>query len=257
MSPTVNNFVHDLVAMAKAMEDLPMVQSALTASEAECNRLSTTVMERELTILNLKTEIDTLHSIIRATEEARDSAELLFLECDDAKRTLVRFLEDASKDIAGVLSAVAPIPTPTVEGDAVGVVRDEVKPEAEGHPEQHDDPNLPMLGQSEVDPTSVNTPTSGNVLIDAGTVLTVENTLTEGVSVQPDPTPSALGMDGNGSSPSTALSDPVTKPADASTTDPYADEPAKYTNAWYDWASEMDKKYNFSWPSRKPMNPAG
>lgn len=109
MSPHVGNFVQDLVEMAKAMDELPKVQEALTNTQGELKSTYDIIQRIELKLIDRNSEIDTLKAKIRELEVSRDDAEFRFLECDDVKGSLVRTLEGLGKDIAGVLMAIAPV----------------------------------------------------------------------------------------------------------------------------------------------------
>jgi hypothetical protein len=117
----VSNFATELAQMALASQRLPEVEGELRAAHRAHEVDLDTIQMLELRIMDLKSQADYLRATVRKVEAERDDAELRFLECDDAKTTLVRTLEVLGKDVAGVLAAVMPIPTaPTVtEGVSV------------------------------------------------------------------------------------------------------------------------------------------
>jgi len=116
MSPNINSFVGDLVAMAQAMDELPKVQAALTSSEAECNQLSQTVQDRELSILTYKARIETLHERVRSLEVERDDAGFRVLELEDRMSTALRSFRLISDEVASaVLLIDPPMPEPIAE----------------------------------------------------------------------------------------------------------------------------------------------
>jgi hypothetical protein len=154
MSPNVGNFVHDLVEMAKAMEELPQVQAQLAdaKAEAETNRL--TVQHREESIINLKAQIDELNSKLRAAEDARDAASFRLLEVEEA-------FDLVSSKAGALLQA-----TGTVSDILHPVRKPEPQPQTEA-PVIHHEP-MPvdgvgqLQGQSGGDPTA-NSATTGRV----------------------------------------------------------------------------------------------
>lgn len=83
MSPNINSFVGDLVAMAKAMEDLPIAQARVQELEANLNNAEQRVQNREIAIHDYKSEIETLQAKLREAEVAKDQAETMFLEQAD------------------------------------------------------------------------------------------------------------------------------------------------------------------------------
>lgn len=115
MSPTVNNFVHDLVAMAKAMEDLPRVQEELEQARRTIEQQAFVIQNRELSILSRDAEIDNLNHKVRTAEEARDQAELMFLECDDKRVALSRVVESFTGNVSALLKAQEPPAPPAPE----------------------------------------------------------------------------------------------------------------------------------------------
>ena len=97
------NFVSDLVAMAKAFEELPIVQEALRGSEHQCSQLSDLVQRLELRIIDLKTELDAAHAATRKVEVERDHAERMFLETDDRQARVLGLLLGGPDEVCQVL----------------------------------------------------------------------------------------------------------------------------------------------------------
>lgn len=162
MSPTVNNFVHDLVAMAKAMDDLPQVQEALDVANCTIEIYAKQVQEREIRILELKSEIEAHLATIRSLEVAKDAAETMFLEADDRTTRALDFIK-AQFGAAGSLiqSLEPPRPEPVIE-EAPQVALHQPKPiptiVEDGVMVQSPAMGLrsdtPQQGQSEADPTT-------------------------------------------------------------------------------------------------------
>lgn len=108
MSPSVGNFVHDLVEMAKAMEELPQVRRDLQHAQDLVDQQGHVIASREETILKLKQEIEALNEKVRQSEVARDSAETMFLETDDKLAAFRRLVEAFGKDTQSLIAAQEP-----------------------------------------------------------------------------------------------------------------------------------------------------
>lgn len=116
MSPhAANSLIQDLVAMAEATTKLPTIERELEQVRNELGANQEYVLILQQRLMDKANEIDSLKGELAKAKEARDDAEMRFLECDDAKGTLERVLEGLGRDIKGVLEAVRPIPTPTPE----------------------------------------------------------------------------------------------------------------------------------------------
>ncbi len=123
MSPhAVNNFVQDLVEMAKAMEDLPKVQEELTATQACLNERSMQLEKRELHILELKAEIEAKNQALRELEVAKDQAETMFLEADDRTARALEFVKTMFGSAGSLIQALEP-PKPTEPPQVAPVVQ--------------------------------------------------------------------------------------------------------------------------------------
>lgn len=177
------NFVSDLVAMAKAFEELPQVRAELEAKTHGHDLAQQMIQRLELRLMDLKTELDAAHAATRKVEVERDHAERMFLETDDRLNAFRRLLGSFQTEADALIAAAEPGPKP----EPVIELPAEVTHEAELHP-QADEPQ----GERAADPTLTSTqtteltPSSGDgTQSDKGSVFDV----TEAVSVQPDPTP--------------------------------------------------------------------
>lgn len=267
MSPTVNNFVHDLVAMAKAMEDLPQVQAQLDEALKHGHELADIVAKREATIIRLKAEIEAHLETIRRTEVERDQAETMFLELDEKTHSVLSMVRASQVGLdKAVLILDPPKPEPTPEPVKVEYT---ATPVSEG---QSADPLSPASADTHSIPAQA----------DHSTVPTSDS----GVSVEslPTPAPSALTSD----TPNDAGPVPATPEAVGSTgTDAgggswatpaqtdgigrqlgeppalddvgYHNEPQVNDNNWSEWdrwATRMNARYgNTSWPQRPKSFP--
>jgi hypothetical protein len=198
---SVNDLASSFVEMAKAYERLPHVESELKVAIGTISDLQNTIQRLELQAIDRNNEIHSLQVSIRKLEEARDDAELRFLECDDAKTTLERTLEGLGKDIASVLAAVQPLPraeptpvviidVPLVDGSLVSPV-----PFAEGTSQPDASSTDAVSGQSEADPTAAPTTHTdmNSIHTEEGiSASTVEVTSSDGVSVPSNPTPMSV-----------------------------------------------------------------
>lgn len=116
MSPTTDNFIHSLVEMSKAFEELPTVQEELAKTKLAADHLANDVQAREEHILKLKSEIEALQSKVRTVEAERDDAELRFLELDEkAHKALGDFEAIAALVNAGKNELSPPKPEPQPE----------------------------------------------------------------------------------------------------------------------------------------------
>lgn len=114
MSPNVGNFVHDLVEMAKAMEELPQVQAKLAHAETMMSNQAVVIMAREESILKLKAEIEALNAKVHSAEVARDDAELRFLEADDRATHATLALRGVQTALGSAIAVIDP-PKPEPE----------------------------------------------------------------------------------------------------------------------------------------------
>ena len=105
----VTDFAQELVKMAMATTRVPQLEQEVRTLRNENNHNLDTIQRLELKLIDKEARIESLQSTIRSLEVSRDDAELRFLECDDAKGTLVRVLEGFMADAKGVLQAIAPV----------------------------------------------------------------------------------------------------------------------------------------------------
>lgn len=112
----VSGLVGDLVAMAKAYEELPALREALYAALRDADKLAMTVMEREESILSLKAELEASHEARRATEVERDDAEFRFLELDERAAKALGFMAQVQgMAVQAEVALNPPKPEPTAE----------------------------------------------------------------------------------------------------------------------------------------------
>ena len=174
MSPSVGNFVTDLVEMAKATEQLPIVERERDQLKADNDTLRDTIQSLQLRAIDRKEEVERLLATIRQLEVARDDAELRFLEVEDDAATaaiLARDMQSLAERLITVLDP--PKPQPEAIPEVVKAIEEvpaldptgsssagQFQPEAPNYSKADAEP-----GQSEADPTSfVSTETGvGNI----------------------------------------------------------------------------------------------
>lgn len=162
-SEHVSSFVTDLVEMAKAMERVPELEQMVTDRDNVINGLELRNTDLEVSLEASRRYAAGLEQKVHDLEVANTAIELRFLECDDAKGTLVRFLEGLIGDAKGVLAAVAPVPSTVNEriGEAVTVALDH----GAGHVE---------VGESATNPTASSQPNTESPTIPEASSQTVE-----------------------------------------------------------------------------------
>lgn len=252
MSPVMDNFVHSLVEMARAMEELPLVQ-------AECERLrqatteqSIMIASREQSILRLKSEIEGLQANVRDAEVSRDDAELRFLELDEKAGKVLHLLASITPTVVSAADLLSPPkPEPVLEP-----VQAQPQPAQDVH---HDYDPL-VQGQREPDPTSVGVQTTAPVDTPQPTAFPTEPVASTGEGQsEPNPTgQSGQPIAASEGQPSTGTiqEQPLGETVVAATSQPdeigYHNEPAnQYATEWYQWADKMDALYGFGrWPAR-------
>lgn len=181
------NFVHDLVQMAKAFEELPQVQAHLAGANNIIEEQGQRIQHLELRLIDLKNELDAAHAATRKVEVERDHAERMFLETDDRLNAFRRLVQAFDTDVKSLVQAAEPEPKP----EPIVTKFDDGGP----YNEPIGDPG-PAIGgafegQGEVDPTASTDSTfaSPNVSTQPVETQTTASSDTEAVSVQPDPTP--------------------------------------------------------------------
>lgn len=127
MSPhAVNSFVTDLVAMAQAMERVPVLEADIAEANNTVIRLQDRVTALELSLEASKTYAAGLEQKVHNAEVARDDAEMRFLEADDKAINILAMAKAARASldqITGLLDPPKPepiaTPTPSIEGQSV------------------------------------------------------------------------------------------------------------------------------------------
>ena len=208
MTHSVNDLASSFVEMAKAYERLPEVERELTTAKSAIDDHLDTIQRLELKLIDKENVISDLQTRIQTLEVARDDAELRFLECDDAKSTLVRTLEVIRSDIDSVLQAVTPLPQEPPKAEPLPLIDGSLSSPfvtAATSPPDASSSDA-VSGQSEPDPTSqsacVDTGTENTTSSsDAGqseapfAVITTPDTPTPGektASVSSNATPEAI-----------------------------------------------------------------
>jgi hypothetical protein len=108
MSPHVNNFVTDLVTMAKAMEELPQVQHELEVANGRIATLNESLLARDTDLEQARNYAASLEQKVRDTEVAKDQAETMFLEADERTSRAVDFIKATFANAGALLQALEP-----------------------------------------------------------------------------------------------------------------------------------------------------
>lgn len=269
------NFVHDLVQMAKAFEELPAVRAELEATKTYNDTLHETIQRLELRLIDLKTELDAAHEATRKAEVERDHAERMFLETDDRLNAFRRLVQAFDTDVRSLVAASEPQPAAAPESVTGKPWSDaDAKATDANIPTDGFDPGPAIgdafteaVGERAVDPTIAPTPASlSDQSSEVTSASTAASTSTEGVSVPTDPTPATLDVQqapassfaNAGENSATTESagstqhDEAAKPVDD--TPGYHNEPqiiGSDWSAWDRWAERMNERYGLNnWPTR-------
>ncbi len=105
MSPTVDNFVHDLVAMAKAYDTLPGLEAENKQLQEGRLRDGETIARLETRIMDLKAQQDETLAKLRSVEAERDEAGFRQLEAEDKVANLVRSFQVVQVSIGQAVAA--------------------------------------------------------------------------------------------------------------------------------------------------------
>jgi hypothetical protein len=227
----INSLVGDLVAMAQAMEKLPLVEAALDEARIELDHKVSTIQRLELKLMDRAGEIDKLNASIRELEVAKDVAETMFLEADDRTARALDFVKTMFGSAGSLIQALEPVKAqpepeakPVWHGD---LPKDEPVPEGQ-HVEGQSD--RPFVGHSDNEGMSQSKP--------------IDNTSAEGQSAA-DPTALAMPIDnGNNVQSSGAnTTETVSQPETTSYLGDSDPEPTpKWSADWWDWKYRNDAK---------------
>ena len=179
------NFVSELVLMAKAMEELPIVQQELHDVKASYSDALDRIQRLELRLIDASNEIASAHEASRKMEVERDHAERMFLETDDRLNAFRRLLAGFQSEAGALVAAAEPEAKPEPEDD-FGAKLSEPMPEVkfdDGGP--YNEPlTAPITGESAADPTPAQ---AGPIGTGTESVQSSSDTAPE-VALQPDPT---------------------------------------------------------------------
>lgn len=112
MSPhAVNSFVTDLVAMAQAMERVPMLEAQIADKDHIINVQTTEIKQICADLEQSRTYAATLEQRLHDAEVAKDAAETMFLEADEKADMAYRALDDLASRV-GIAMTVLEKPKP-------------------------------------------------------------------------------------------------------------------------------------------------
>src|SRR5229473_3072219 len=111
------SFVHDLVAMATAADKVPQLEARIAELEEIKAGYETGFVEKEKQLIDHLNAHDETKARLHNAEVARDDAERLFLEADDAKLAAVRAMRYVIGEAETFIKAVTPVEAkPSYEG---------------------------------------------------------------------------------------------------------------------------------------------
>lgn len=119
----INSLVGDLVAMAQAMERLPIAEQELAESRRLHGETLDTTARLEQRIINLKAEVEAKNEVIRSLEVAKDQAETMFLEADDRTSRALDFIKATFGNAGSLIQALE---TPRAEEPKAEPITDPV-----------------------------------------------------------------------------------------------------------------------------------
>ncbi len=223
----VGSFVSDLVEMAKAVEQVPVLERELHNAGSVINSLQQTRSDLEVSLEASRRYAATLEQRCHDLEVQRDSAELRFLESDDAVGTLKRAMRIAMDEVDSALQAVTPVvPEPKADEWAELMANPLSEPSdfplVDGPLVPLDDDRMsPNYGGTEVNDGSM--PQGEEASADATSDPTTSATSpTDGVSVPSDPHSSTASSSPTPTSPSAPPVEPSTGAASDSNHGPYS-----------------------------------
>lgn len=109
MSPhAANSLVHDLVQMAQAMEQLPIVQAELAEWQRMASSRTDEIIRLNADLAQSRTYAATLEQRVHDLEVARDDAELSFLEADERTSRALDFVKALFGNAGALIQALEP-----------------------------------------------------------------------------------------------------------------------------------------------------
>ena len=107
MSPhAVNDLATSFVQMAKAFEELPVVQNQLEETRSQLDSERQAVQDRELSIMKLKQEMEETQAKLRKAEADRDDAEFRFLLADERTGKALEFIKTSFGSAGTLIQAL-------------------------------------------------------------------------------------------------------------------------------------------------------
>jgi len=103
------NFVSELVQMAKAFEELPVVQGQLAESRQQVTEKDITIHELETRIMDLASALNDARSATVKAEVERDHAETMFLETDDKLQKVLGIFGHFKGEVDAYTKAAEPV----------------------------------------------------------------------------------------------------------------------------------------------------
>src|SRR6185369_9528112 len=120
MSPSTDNFIHSLVEMSKAFEELPQVRNELDMVRHDLDSRTNTVQRLEAKLIDRANEIDALNAKIKELEAAKDETEYRFLEAEERTHRALDFIKNSFGSAGALIQSLEP-PKPEPEAHEVPV----------------------------------------------------------------------------------------------------------------------------------------
>lgn len=176
MSPNINSFVGDLVAMAQAMEELPKAQAMIEDLRKQLDEAQRHNQGLEQNILGYKADIEGLNQRLADTSKAKDDIELKLMEMEDRNNAVSRFLGSFMGEANSLRNAIDPpkpepitqtepnSPPPSAEVAVMDQVQSSNEHPAPNSDHAHDVQETSAVGQPDYPsaPTPVDSPSQAS-----------------------------------------------------------------------------------------------
>jgi len=118
MSPSVGNFVRDLVEMAQATERVPQLEEEIASMRKALSEALDHNAGLEVNIISYKQQIDDLQAKVRSLEVERDDASFRVMEAEDVATSTLLKAKDAQVILNDLITKLEP-PKPVLEPQAL------------------------------------------------------------------------------------------------------------------------------------------
>lgn len=122
------NFVNDLVMMAKAYEELPIVQADLMTAKNDIAAKAEAIQRLELRLIDAKNELDAAREATRKAEVERDHAENMFLETDQKLDSLRAIIGGFKGNVDAWTAASEPVKAAPTIHELEAILKEDDRP---------------------------------------------------------------------------------------------------------------------------------